>query len=154
MARRSQVWGIAVLFLVSAEAASAIEKFTFVRTADVVIVGQLKLSSYFLSYDGIHVNGSIAATESLFGGGNAGSEFPYHLVVPCRLFGCDYRAVWASWSEMRRLFEQKQIWALVKGQGSSWTSIDPQLAPIYRLGDREKVIEVLRQRNQLHRQKP
>lgn len=152
--RRSRVCVIAIVLFASVETVSAIEKLSFIRTADVVVVGQLKLSSYFLSYDGVHVNGSIAATESLFGGGHAGSEFSYHQVVPCRLFGCDYRAVWANWSEMKGLFGQKQIWALEKGAGSSWTSAVPQLAPIYRLEDREEVIEALRQRSQLGRQKP
>ncbi|HLX43858.1 MAG TPA: hypothetical protein VKR43_10505 [Bryobacteraceae bacterium] len=142
---------IAVLLLASGKSLSAIEKFTLVRTADAVVVGQLKLSSYFVSFDGVHVNGSIAATENLFGGGN-GSEFAYHQIVPCRLLaGCDYRAVWANWSKMKELFSQKQIWALVKAPGSAWTSVNPQLLPIYGLADREEVIEALRQRRQLNR---
>jgi hypothetical protein len=143
------------LLLATGESISAIEKFALIRTADVVVVGQLKLSNYFLSFDGVHVNGSIAATENLFGGGNAGSEFAYYQVIPCSLWvRCDYRAIWANWSETKDRFRQKQIWALVKGPGPSWTSVDPQLAPIYRLTDRESVIEVLLQRNPPDRQKP
>jgi hypothetical protein len=138
------------LLLTSGEFALAIEKFAFIWSADAVVVGQLKLSSYFLSFDGVHVNGTIVATEILHGGGLAGSEFAYHLVVPCSLrAGCDYRALWHGWSEMKELFSRKQIWALVKGPSSSWTSVDPRLAPVYSLTDRERVIEVLQQRRKL-----
>lgn len=143
------------MLLVSAEAVLAMEKFTFIRTADVVVVGQLKLSSYFLSFDGLHINGSIAVTENLFGVGSAGSQFVYHQVVPCSLLdGCDYRSIWRNWSDIKESLRQKQIWALVKGPGSSWTSVFPKLFPLYSLADREEVIEVLRQRHQLDRQKP
>jgi hypothetical protein len=111
---------------------SAIEKFTFIRSADAVAVGELKLSSYFLSFDGLHVNGTIEASEILFGDQHAGHGFEYHLVVPCSLQDaisgvCGYRGVWQPWSETKELFTRKRIWALVKGKGSSWTAVDSKL---------------------------
>jgi hypothetical protein len=159
MPRLSRICVIAVLLLASDEAASAIEKFTFIRSADAVVVGQLKLSSYFLSFDGLHVNGSIVATEILYGDGHAGSEFAYHLVVPCSLWDavssrCSYRLVWQHWSESKETITQTPIWALVKGPGASWTAVEPKLAFAYHLTDRDEVIEVLKQRNQLEHPKP
>jgi hypothetical protein len=145
---------VAALLLTSGETAPAVEKFGFISKADAVVVGRIKLSSYFLSFDGLHVNGSIGATEVLYGGGHAGQEFAYHVVVPCTLwvsnFGvCDYRGVWQHWSETKAIVTQTEIWALMKGPGSSWTSEDPTLPFIYHLTDREKVIEVLKMRRQL-----
>jgi hypothetical protein len=151
----SRICAIAVLLLASGGSVSATEKFAGTWTADAVVVGKLKLSSYFLSFDGVHVNGSILATEILFGSEHAGSEFAYHLVVPCSLWvGCDYRALWHSWSENKEIFIQGRIWALNKVPGSSWTSADgPQLRSIYDLTDREEVIAVLKRRKQ-HDAKP
>ena len=119
-----------------------------------MVVGQLKLSSYFLSFDGLHVNGSIVATEILYGGGHAGPEFAYHVVVPCSFWEalsgvCGYVGVWRHWSEMKGIVTQTEIWALVKGPGSSWTAAEPKAAFTYDLTDREKVIAVLKERKQL-----
>jgi hypothetical protein len=146
----SRICAIAVVLLTSGHAVSAIEKFTFIRTADAVVVGQLKLSSYFLSFDGLHVNGTIVATEILMENGNSGPEFAYHLVVPCSLWhailgSCDYLAAWQHWFESKEFFTQNRIWALVKGPGSSWTSVEPRQAGVYDLADREKVIAVLKE---------
>ena len=121
--------------------------------ADAVVVGQLELSSYFLSFDGLHVNGRIVATEVLYGGGRAGSEFEYHIVVPCSLWDaisgvCGYVGVWRHWPEMKKIVIHTEIWALMKGPGSSWTSEDPKLAFLYHLTDREEVISVLKERKQ------
>jgi hypothetical protein len=152
--RLSRICAIAVLLLTSGETVSAIEKFSFIWTADAVVVGQLKLSSYFLSFDGLHVNGRIVATEILYGDGHVGQEFAYHIVVPCSLGDaisgvCSYRGVWQHWSEMKEIIAHTEIWALHKGPGSLWTAGDPRLAFIYHLTDREKVIENLKRRNQL-----
>jgi hypothetical protein len=154
--RLSRICAIAVLLLTSGEAVSAIERFTFIRTADVVIVGKLKLSSYFLSFDGLHVNGSIVATEILYGSGRAGEEFAYHLVVPCTLWdaSCSFRLQWQHWSESKEIVTQTPIWALVKGLGSSWTSVEPRSAFTYRLTDREEVMAVLKERKQLEHDRP
>jgi hypothetical protein len=157
--RLSRICAIAVLLLTSGEAVSAVEKFTFVRTADAVIVGQLKLSSYFLSFDGLHVNGSIMATEILYGDGHAGPEFAFHLVVPCSLWDaissrCSYRWVWQHWSESKEIMTHTPIWALMKGPGSSWTAAEPKLAFLYHLTDREEVIAVLKERKQLEHDRP
>ncbi len=86
MPRLSRICAITVLLLTSGEIVSAIEKFSFVTMADAVVVGHLKLSSYFLSFDGLHVNGTIVATEILYGDGQTGPEFEFHLVVPCSLW--------------------------------------------------------------------
>jgi hypothetical protein len=142
------------LLLTSSEAVSAIEKFTFIRSADAVVVGQLRLSSYFLSIDGVHVNGTIVATEVLYGGGNAGTEFTYHVVVPCSLWSsitgvCGWGGVWQHWSETKEIITHTEIWAVVKGPGSSWTSAEPKLAFIYHAADREKIITLLKERKQL-----
>jgi len=152
MPRLSRLCAIAVLLLASGEAVSAVEKFTFIRTADAVVVGQLKLSGYFLSFDGLHVNGTIMATKILYGDGHAGPQFAYHLVIPCTLWDC-YRGL-QHWSEMKEIVTQTPIWALVKGPGSSWTSGDPKLAFIYHLADREEVIAVLKERKQLEHDRP
>jgi hypothetical protein len=138
------------LLLTSAEAVSAIAKFVAIDVADAVVVGQLKLSSYFLSFDGLHVNGTIVATEILYGDGHAGQEFAYHLVVPCSMWDaisgvCSYRGVWQHWSEMKEIITQKHIFALVKGPGASWTAGDPKLAFVYKFTDREKAIAVLKE---------
>ena len=157
--RLSHIASIALLLLASGQAILAIEKFAFVDTADVVVVGQLKLSSYFLSFDGLHVNGTIVATEILYGDGHVGANFAYHLVVPCSLWDaisgvCSYRGAWQHWSEMKAIVNQTEIWALVNGPGLSWTSVDPKLAFIYHLTDREKVIEVLKRRRQREHDHP
>ena len=148
--RLSRICAIAALLLTSGEAVSAVERFTFIRTADAVVVGKLKLSSFFLSFDGLHVNGTIVATEVLYGG-HAGPEFAYHLVVPCTLWdaSCSFRLQWQHWSETKEIVTHTEIWALVKGPGASWTAVDPKLAFIYHLNDREKVITVLKERKQL-----
>lgn len=125
---------------------SAVEKWTFIRTADEVVVGELKLSSYFLSFDGLHVNGTIAADEILYGDGRATREFEYHMVVPCSLRRA-YEGLWKHWSETKELLTRKRIWALVKGHGS-WTVADPQFAAIYELADRERAIALLNERKQ------
>jgi len=147
------------LLLTLSGTVSAIEKWIFIRTADAVVAGELKLSSYFLSFDGLHVNGTIEASEVLYGEQHAGQGLEYHVVVPCSLWEaisgvCDYRGVWQHWSETKELFTRKRIWALVKGKGSSWTAVDPKLAPIYDLTDRERVISVLEERKKSDRPKP
>jgi hypothetical protein len=153
--RLSRICAIAALLLTSGEAVSAVAKFTFIETADAVVVGQLKLSSYFLSFDGLHVNGTIVASEILYGDGHSGPEFAYHLVVPCTLWdGCSYRLAWQHWSESKEIVTQTPIWALVKGPGSSWTSVEPRLAFTYRLTDRAEVIAVLKARKQLEHDRP
>lgn len=154
MPRFSRICAIAVLLLTSGVTVSAIEKFAFIWTADAVVVGQIKLSSYFLSFDGVHVNGNIAPTEILYGDGHGGSEFPYRLIVPCSLWDsisgvCSWRGIWQHWSESKALVTQTQIWALVKGPGSSWTSVEPKLAFLYQLTDRERIITVLEERKRL-----
>jgi hypothetical protein len=159
MPRLSRLCAIAVLLLGPGETVSAVEKFAFIQTADAVVIGHLKLSSYFLSFDGLHVNGTIVATEILYGSGHPGSEFAYHLVVPCSLWDaisgvCDYRPVWQHWSKVKATITQTPIWALVKGAGSSWTSVEPKLAFIYRLADREEVIALLKHRKQREQDRP
>jgi hypothetical protein len=64
--RLSRICAIAVLLLTSGERVSAAERYYSVRTADAVVVGQLKVSSFFFSFDGLHVNGTIVATEFLY----------------------------------------------------------------------------------------
>jgi hypothetical protein len=155
--RLSRICAIAVLLLTSAEAVSAIERFAFIDTADAVVVGQLKLSSFFMWFDGLHINGTIAPTEVLYGDGHAGQEFAYHLVYPCPVWGpCGYHLVlWQYWSEMKELATQTQIWALVKGPGSSWTAGDPRLPfALYRLTDREHAIAVLKARKATRARSP
>lgn len=155
MHRALRICTVIALLLTTAGAVSAMEKFTLIREADLVFVGQMKLSSYFLSFDGLHVNGNIAATEILYGSGHVGSEFPYHQVIPCTLWnGCDYRGMWANWSNIKELLTRTpMIWALVRGQASSWTSSYPAMGPAYDINDREKLIEVVNERNRLDRQK-
>lgn len=148
--RLSRICALSALLLTSGEAVSAVSKWGFVEKADAVVVGRIKLSSYFFSFDGLHVNGSIGTTEVLYGGGHAGQEFAYHVVVPCTLWdGCSYRSAWQHWAEMKGMVTQTEIWALMRGPGSSWTSEDPRLAFIYHFSDREKIIEVLKMRKQL-----
>lgn len=94
------------------------------------------------------------ATEILYGDGHPGPQFAYHLVVPCSVWDaisgvCGYRGVWQHWSETKEIITHTEIWALVKGPGSSWTSEDPRLAFIYHLTDREEIIAILKDRKQL-----
>lgn len=157
--RLSRICAVAALLLTSGETVSAVAKFAFISKADAVVVGRIKLSSYFLSFDGLHVNGSIVAAEVLYGGGHAGQEFAYHVVVPCSFWEalsgvCGYVGVWRHWSEMKGIVTQTEIWALVKGPDSSWTSEEPKLAFIYHLTDYEEVIAVLKERRQRGRDSP
>jgi len=96
--------------------------------SDLVVVGQLKLTSYLLSFDGVHVNGSIAPEEVLYGGVLPGSTLQFHQVVPCSVWDvvafyrpvhCDYRAVWEGWSGTKNYLSQRWIWALWRGPASS-----------------------------------
>jgi hypothetical protein len=121
VSRVSRICAIAALLCASSEAVSATEKFAFIWAADAVVVGQLKLSSYFLSFDGLHVNGSIVATEILYGGGHAGQQFAYHVVVPCSVWDaisgvCSYRRARQHWSETKEIITHTEIWALYKGR--------------------------------------
>lgn len=152
--RFSRVHTIAVLLALSAQSVWPVEKFGFISNADVVVAGRLKLSSYFLSVDGLHVNGQIAASEVLYGDSPSNSEFEYHVVVPCSLKDaflgvCSYWSVGRHWSEMKETVLKTEIWALIKGPGSSWTSEDPRLAFIYHAADRDKVIRILKRRREL-----
>ena len=62
--------------------------------------------------------------------------------------------MWQHWSESKEIVTRKHIWALVKGPGSSWTAAEPKLAFTYNLTDREKVIAVLKEREQLEHDRP
>jgi hypothetical protein len=122
-------WVVVIAFLIASRALPAEEKSWSLRTADLVVVGKLELSSYFLSFDGIHVNGMIVPTEILYGPAQLGVKLGYHHVIPCsisdwfhdRPIKCDYRAVWSNWSSIRESLTQNGVWLLWRAQEASWT---------------------------------
>ncbi len=63
---------IIATFLMASTLLPAEEKSWALRTADLVVVGKLQLSSYFLSLDGIHINGNIVPSEILYGPAQSG----------------------------------------------------------------------------------
>jgi hypothetical protein len=109
--------------LIASGMLSAEEKSWALRTADLVVVGKLELSSYFLSFDGIHINGNIVSTETLYGSAQPGARLRYTDLIPCSLLGpltCDYRSVWSSWSSEKERLTQQGIWLLWPGPEASW----------------------------------
>jgi hypothetical protein len=110
------------------------EKSWDLRTTDLVVVGKLELSSYFLSFDGIHINGSIVPTEILYGTAQAGVKMRYSDMIPCSAlhFTCNYRAVWSSWSSYREGLTQNGVWLLWRAPEASWTGNrwDPGFRPL------------------------
>jgi hypothetical protein len=118
---------VVVTLLIASGTLSAEEKSWALRTTDLVVVGKLELSSYFLSFDGIHVNGNIVPTETLYGPAQTGVKLRYSDLIPCSLWnsirqsiGCDYRAVWYSWSSEKERLTQQGIWLLWRGPKASW----------------------------------
>ena len=118
---------IATLLMASAFV-SAEEKSSALRTADLVVIGKLELSSYFLSFDGVHVNGSIVPTEILYGLAQAGVRLRYSNIIPCSIMSwvrdepikCGYRFVWSSWSSEKERLTQPGIWLLLRAPEASW----------------------------------
>lgn len=103
-------------------------------------------------FDGLHVNGTIVATEILYGDGHAGQEFAFHFIFPCTVWDAvssrwRYLLLRQHWSDVKELVTQKRIWALYRRPGASWT-IDDITSLIYRLTDREEVIAILGERKQ------
>lgn len=95
---------IIATFLMASALLSAEERTWALRNADLVIVGKLELSSYFLSFDGVHVNGRIVPTEILYGSARPGVKLQYSDIIPCSILDwirsdrpvkCDYRMVWS-----------------------------------------------------------
>jgi hypothetical protein len=97
------------------------ERSWALRTADLVVVGNLKLSSYFLWFDGIHIYGSIVPREILYGPAQSGITLQYSDIIPCSLGKCDYRFVWSSWSSQKDRVVQRGVWLLWRGPAKSWT---------------------------------
>ena len=117
---------VATLLLASGMV-SAEEKSWALRTADLVVVGKLELSSYYLSLDGIHISGNIVSTETLYGPAESGVRLRYSNLIPCSLWSsishsikCDYRSVWYSWSSEKERLTQQGIWLLWRGPAASW----------------------------------
>ena len=121
---------IAIVWLPFSSLLPAQSKSWQLDTADLVIVGNLELSSYFLSFDGIHMNGTILPTEVLYGPARSSERLKYNYVFPCSFMhwvfqdqpiGCDYRAVWSQWSWMKARLTEGGVWTLWRGRGASWT---------------------------------
>lgn len=140
--RLSRICAITALLLTSADAVSASEKGAALMIADLVVVGQLRLSSLFLSVDGVHVNGAITPTEVLYSNSQNAAPLAFHYVLPCfalykqffdRQFACSYGVLWDHWSESKALLTQPGIWTLWHS-GSSWTAPIEGLHVLYSLG--------------------
>ena len=146
----------ATLLLASA-ILSAEEKSWALRTADLVVVGKLQLSSYFLSLDGVHVNGSIVSTEVLYGPAQPGAKLRYSNMIPCSALGwilpdrppgCNYRMVWSEWTFTKRWLTQPGVWLLLRAPEESWTGRGSD--PGFRLLDsRDYSVGILSGRKQL-----
>jgi hypothetical protein len=148
---------VVATLLIASGILSAEEKSWALRTADLVVVGKLELSSYFLSFDGIHINGNIVPTEILYGPVQSGVGLRYNNLIPCSLWdsirpdrsiGCDYRWVWSSWSSEKERLTQKGIWLLWRGPEASWRGRgwDPGFAS---LDYRDYAVSTLSERKQL-----
>jgi len=111
---------VATLLVVSG-LLSAEEKSWALRTADLVVVGKLELSSYFLSFDGIHINGNIVPTETLYGPAPPGVKLRYSNLILCSFPSkCDYLAVWSFWTPKKERLTQQGVWLLWRGPEASW----------------------------------
>jgi hypothetical protein len=123
-----------------------------VSTADIVVVGKLQLSSYFLFFEGVRVNGNIVPTEVLYGNLRTGAALRFQYVYPCSVWdqfspnrpnvACDYRAVWQYWSLAKERFTQDGVWPLWRWTDASWTERQG-LVGAYPLQFREYAIRVL-----------
>jgi len=122
-------WIIVSALLIASRVLPAEEKSWSLRTADLVVVGKLERSSYFLSFDGVHVNGAIVPTEILYGPARPAVKLRYHHIYPCSISGwfhnrpikCDYRGVWSIWSSYRERLTQNGVWLLWRAPEASWT---------------------------------
>jgi hypothetical protein len=120
---------VVIALMIVAGMLSAEEKSWAVGTAELVVVGKLELSSYFLSFDGVHVNGAIVPTEILYGNAQSGARLRYSYLIPCsvvdlirdRSLKCDYRMVWSQWSFVKNMLTQNGVWLLWRAPGASWT---------------------------------
>jgi len=133
-------WTIVALLTISG-VLKAEEKSWGLRTADLVVVGKLELSSYYLSFDGVHINGSIVPTEILFGNAQSGVKLRYSNIIPCsalnwilpnRPVGCDYRVIWSEWTFVKKSLTQDGVWILWRTPDKSWTGrgSDPGIRPM------------------------
>ena len=115
---------VVATLLIASGILSAEEKSWALRTADLVVVGKLELSSYFLSFDGIHINGDIIPTEILYGPAKPHVRLRYSNIIPCSPWGalkCDYRLVWSSWSSNKERITQLGVWLLWRTPPRRWT---------------------------------
>jgi hypothetical protein len=152
-------WPVVVASLMLPQILSAEEKSWSLRTADLVIVGKLNPSSYFLFFDGIHLNGSIVPTEVLYGAAQPGVTLRYSHVIECSAFdsilewirpnspGCNYRAVWSGWSAYKRRILQQGVWELMRAPEGSWTGRRSDTG-FRELDYRDYAVSVLAERKQ------
>jgi hypothetical protein len=147
-------WIIVVALLIASGILSAEEKSWALRTAHLVVVGKLELSSYFLSFDGVHVNGSIVPTELLYGNAHPGMRLRYSYLIPCsvldsilpnRPLKCDYRLVWSQWSFVKNWLTRQGVWMLLRAPEESWTGRGSD-AGFRPLDYREYAVSILSER--------
>jgi hypothetical protein len=127
------------------------EKSSAMRTADLVVVGKLELSSYYISFDGIHVGGRIVPTEILYGLGSPQGKLRYSELIECSLLntvvgrvpGCDYRYIWSSWSDSRKRLTQTAVWILHRSADGSWTGRGGSDAGFRPLDYRDEAVRIL-----------
>jgi hypothetical protein len=148
---------IIATLLMASSFLSAEERTWALRNADVVVVGKLDLSSYFLYFDGVHVNGSIVPTEILYGPAQAGVRLRYSNIIPRSVLDwirsdrpvkCDYTMVWSQWSFVKSWLTQPGVWLLLHAPEASWTGrgSDPGFR---RLDSRDYSVSILSKRKQL-----
>lgn len=132
------------------------ERSAQLRSAEVVVIGKLELSSYFLFFDGIHINGSITPTEVLYGPTLPRAKLRFSHVIPCSVLDwirrgqpihCDYRAVWRQWTPVKELIQQNGVLVLWSTPEGSWTWRGWEFG-LYPLRDLEWVRGILSDRKQ------
>ena len=127
---RSRSLIFAAWSLVTPATLLAEERSAQLRSADIVVVGRLEATSYFLWLDGLHVEGNVLPTEVLYGATGPGTRLPYRFMLPCsplalilpsNFLSCDYRTLVSRWSWIKSRFTQDGLWLLWRAPGGSWT---------------------------------
>jgi hypothetical protein len=118
----------------------ATERYWIARTAELVVFGQLRITSSYPMLDGWHFRGRIRVEEVLLGQAKLGEELSYSFV--CN--GCPY---WPRPNvESYTLALAKGIWFLQAGKNGDWSSAGGSFDPGGQI-DSPAMREFLRRRN-------
>jgi hypothetical protein len=125
------------VMLILASPAWATEKYWMARSAELAVIGQLRITISYPLLDGWHFRGRIMVEEVLFGKAKLGEELSYSFV--CN--GCPY---WPR-PNLEAFTHEKGLWLLLPGKNGDWLSAGGNFTP-GRDADAPSMRELLRRR--------